>query len=359
MTSTKVKKSIDFTGKQIYVGMDIHKKSWTVTILTEQMEHKTFQQPPCPDSLVKYLEKFFPGANYHAVYEAGRFGFWISRQLKEKKVNCRVVNPADIPTTNKEDDNKRDSVDSRKLAKTLRAGLLDNICIPSRQRQEDRGLVRRRRKLRGDLTRIQNRIKSMLAYYGISIPPEYDNSHWSMKFINWLEELNLEYDSGQDSLDLLIEQFKQLRELVLKSTRCIRQLAKEERYKLRVEILTSVPGIGLITAMTFLTEIGSVDRFPRTSHLCSMIGIKPSTNSSGEKERVGHLTQRKNRYLSDMLIESAWVAVRKDPALLRYFEQLTTRMAKNKAIIRIVRKLINRIRYLLLNKQHYQIGIVA
>ena len=93
---------LDFEGQQIYVGMDVHKKSWSISIFTEEFEHKTFTPPPEVGTLVNYLKRNFPGASYKSVYEAGYSGFWIHDRLQEHGVQCLVVNPADVPTKDKE-----------------------------------------------------------------------------------------------------------------------------------------------------------------------------------------------------------------------------------------------------------------
>ena len=64
-------KTIDFTGQEIYAGIDVHRKSWKVTILNELSEHKTFNQPADTKVLVNYLRRNFPNANYQCAYEAG------------------------------------------------------------------------------------------------------------------------------------------------------------------------------------------------------------------------------------------------------------------------------------------------
>ena len=79
---------LSFQGQHIYVGIDTGKKSWTVTILTDQIEHKTFNQPPVPETLVGYLHKHFPEAHYTCAYEAGLFGFWIYEAFKKLGVDC-------------------------------------------------------------------------------------------------------------------------------------------------------------------------------------------------------------------------------------------------------------------------------
>ena len=86
---------VDFRGQEIYVGLDTGKKSWKVCILTEELEHKTFSQPPQPGMLVSYLRRNFPGAKYRCVYEAGYFGFWIHDALRQHGVDCVMTYPAD------------------------------------------------------------------------------------------------------------------------------------------------------------------------------------------------------------------------------------------------------------------------
>ena len=118
---------LDFSGQHIYVGMDVHKKSWSVSIYTEQFEHKTFTQPPEVGKLTNYLQRTFPGATYHAVYEAGFSGFWLHDHFREQGIDCMVVNPVDVPTKDKERAGKTDRVDCRKLARSLRNGDMKGI----------------------------------------------------------------------------------------------------------------------------------------------------------------------------------------------------------------------------------------
>jgi transposase len=183
---------LDFTGQSIYVGLDVHKKSWSVSIFSEQCEHKKFTQDPETDKLVHYLKRNFPGASYHAAYEAGFSGFWTHNQLRDQGVNCIVVHPADIPTTNKERTTKRDRTDCRKLARHLRNGDLQGIYVPSRPQLEDRSLVRTRQSMMKKQTRCKNQIKALLFYYGLYLSPEVVDSRWSGKFLRWLESLRME-----------------------------------------------------------------------------------------------------------------------------------------------------------------------
>jgi transposase len=111
--------------------------------------------------------------------------------------------------------------------------------------------------------------------------------------------------------------------------------------------------------MVLLTEIVDINRFKRLDHLASYVGLVPGEDSSGEQERNTGISRRRNACLRALLIECSWIAVRKDPSLLMSFNQLTKRMPKNRAIVRIARKLLNRIRYVLRNQEPYEIGVVA
>ena len=110
---------ISFKGQNIYVGIDVHLKSWSVTILSETSVLKKMSQGADPDALHRFLTSHYPEAEYYSVYEAGFCGFWIHDRLTELGVHNIVVNPADVPTMSSEKLRKTDAVDSRKLAVSL------------------------------------------------------------------------------------------------------------------------------------------------------------------------------------------------------------------------------------------------
>jgi transposase len=111
--------------------------------------------------------------------------------------------------------------------------------------------------------------------------------------------------------------------------------------------------------MLFLTELETIDRFGNNDHLCGLIGLVPSTASSGENDKVGDITPRGHHLLRSAIIESAWVAVRIDPALSKSFHDYCRRMEANQAIIRIAKKLLSRIRYVLKNKTMYEMSVIC
>ena len=352
---------LDFQGRDGFVGLDVAKKSWKVSIIVgPDQVHRTFTQPPQPEILAQYLRRNFPGAAYHCVYEAGFSGFWTHHSLTALGIDCVVVNPADVATTNKERQCKTDRIDAQKLARELSNGALRAIYVPGRKAQEDRSLVRVRANFVRKQTRTKNQIKALLEYYGLR-PKEATGSaerHWSKAYIRWLQEVPFCHPSGRAAMDVLLGELLSLRESIAHLTRQIRLLASQDLYRNRTELLCSVPGVSLLIAMTFLTEIVSIERFDGLDSLASFVGLVPGERSTGDRQVVTGITRRHNKVLRAMIVESAWVAIRHDPALMMAFMRLSSRMPKQCAIVRIARKLLNRMRTVLRSQTPYQLRTV-
>lgn len=351
---------LDFTGQKIYAGIDVHKMSWQVSIYSEELFHKTFNQPPKPEILYGYLTKHFPNGTYFSVYEAGFCGFWAHDELQSLGINNIVVNPADVPTTNKEKKRKTDKIDSHKLARQLRSGDLEAIYTHNRKVLEDRNLLRMRRTLVKDLTRNKNRVKADLYFFGIEIPEQFTKnpSYWSKRFIRWLEEQEEHQRwTGTASFRILIDQVKSLRAQLLEVNKKVRALSREDYYQKRVALLGSIYGVGLVTSMTILTEIDDIYRFANLERLRSYVGLTPTSHSSGDKDLHGEMINRGNKFVKAAIFESAWIAARLDPALHMNYVKFCKRMKSNKAIVRIACKLLDRVHYVLKNEVPYKSGI--
>ncbi len=353
-------KQLDYSGENIYVGLDTHLKNWKSTVLVGNTFFKTFSHDPDAGTLLKYLRKNFPGGNYFTAYEASFSGFGAHRELTKLGITNIVVNPADIPTTDKERKQKEDARDSRKIAEQLAASKLEGIHVPGIEREGDRSMVRFRKTLTKEIARNKCRAKSFLYYHGIGIPERFANkARWSKRFTVWLKELDLPTESSRATLTSIIDLVLFIRDKQYGTLKSIKALSRTERYREDVELLMGIPGIGLITAMVLLTELGDISRFKDLDGLCSYIGLVPMTNSSGEFDSVGHITKRQNKVLRSMIVESSWVAIRNDPALMLAYQKLVKRMRPTKAIIRISKKMVNRIRYVLKTRTPYVKAVVG
>jgi transposase len=347
---------IDFKDKMLFIGLDVHKKSWSVTIIVDGIEHRTFTQVPDPGTLSNYVHRLFPGASYYSAYEAGFCGYGIHRKLNSLGINNIVINAADIPTTQKDKLQKRDPVDSRKIARSLEKGSLHAIHVFDRELEELRTLNRTRFYLMRDLRRSKNRIKSFLQYYDEPLPSEFDNNQWSLSFVSWLKQVNMKTAAGQDAFSNLIESYEHHRKQLLELSRLVRQSIREYDKEL-YDLLKSISGIGPLTASALITELGDINRFNNIDQLGSYVGLVPRIRESGETTHTGGITFRCNAFLRTLIIESSWQAIRKDPAMMQYYHKHLVNNKGHKAIIKVARKLLNRIRYVMKNRQPYITGV--
>lgn len=348
-------KILSFKDQQIFIGIDVHKKSWQITIRCMEMELQTFSMNPSPKELADHLKNRFPDADYLSAYEAGFCGFWIYYELINLEIDTMVIHAADVPTTNKEKLNKTDKIDSRKIARCLENGSLRPLYIPGLEHQQLRSLNRLRFECSRHSTRLKNRIKGYLNYYGVHLSDQDAARHWSSAFIAELETLSSQPHAGSKYLRFTLDELKHQRCRLSQITRELRIFCRQSSHAATLYNLLSVPGVGFVTAMTLLTEVIDINRFKKLDHLCSFVGIVPTCNASGDKERTGGLTPRKNKYLKHLIIEAAWIAIRRDPELTHAFSLLIGRMSKTDAITRIAKKLLNRIRHVWKNQVSYKI----
>ncbi len=357
METTNLRQKVDFTGKNIVIGMDVHRTSWNMSLFLDKAFVRSFTQPPCIDSLEHLLKRDYPGANYLCGYESGFCGFWIQRELQRRNIPCRVLHAADIPQTAKQKLMKRDPVDSKKIGTALLSSEINSIYVPDEESERDRSLVRYRDRIQKDLTRCKNRIRSLLYQFGIDLPEKYKNG-WSNRLIQWLGETDQVKSSARIALNHMVEQMITHRRMLLTVNRDIRALQNSERYRQRMQWLLSIPGIGPLTAIILLVEIIDIHRFSSFRQLNSFVGLYPMEHSTGDDEHKGAITIRHNKHLRKIFVEDAWTAIRHDPALTLAFNQLTLRMTSKRAIVKIARKLVSRVRYVLMNETLYEKGIV-
>ena len=325
---------LDFVNQLFFIGIDVHLKQWKVTVRSAGVELKTFSMHPVPQELVQYLQSHYPGGTYHLVYEAGFCGFWIQRAFTDLGVQCIVIHPADIPSSGKEKAVKTDAVDSRKLARELENKSLKAIYVPNVASEQLRSLMRLRFRLVQQQTRLKNRIKGILRVSGIDIPAQHlANPRWSGAFLIWLKSVSLTTEAGRFTFANLLLQLEQTRKHLSNVLRQLRHEAASPQLSGVVDAVQSAPGIAFITSMTLITEIIDIERFARFEHLCSFVGLVPSLYSSGDTSYTRGMSFRHNQYLRPLLIEAAWMAVKKDPAMTLCFQELCHTMPKNLAIV--------------------------
>ena len=341
-------------GKAVFCGMDVHKNHWNLCFVCDGEIVQKIRVDVNFTRLQFLLQNYNRCRTIKFVYEAGFSGFWLYRSLVDSGYDCIITPPNKMQ--NSGDKVKTDKRDAQKLATYFAAGLLKSVYVPPKDIEGDRRVIRRRRQLSKMQSSAKNHIRSFLNLYGLTMP-SFIKRAWSLQYMSWLENLELEHPSEKFTFLQLIKGYRRIREDLLEVTRFIRSLARSNKYIKNFKLLTSVRGVGLITAMTFLLEIFDFRRFSNERKFSSYLGLTPSQFSTGDKVRLGHITRQGNAHLRHLLVESAWTVIRHDPFLQQKYDRIKARGTNGKkAIVGVARSLAIRLRRCLLDNSKYVIG---
>ncbi len=341
---------------KLFIGIDIHKRSWKVHCATDLSCGRTFSMSPDPECLREYVERHFPGHEVSTAYEAGCCGYSSHRSFESYGWRSLVVNPADIFRRGKERHTKTDRIDAQLIARELKDGRLECIEVPDRCREQLRSLFRRRNDLVKDMRQTKSYIKMQLLYYGIEVPEVYDNDHWSHGFRDWLDGLEFEYESGKEVLRSRMRTFRFIDREFRDVSTLLRRHTKAH-YKRDYMLLRSIPGIGPIVASGILSELGNLRRFNNIKQLAGYVGLAPGIYQSGDTVRHTGVSMRAHRLIRSYFIEASWQAIRTDPVMQGYYRKHQGKNVKS-VIVKVARKLLSRTLAVIKTGVPYEIGVV-
>jgi transposase len=339
--------------KQLFIGLDVHKKSWAVTLQEEKLVLKRFTMEADADILINYVSKHYPQHQVECCYESCCCGYHIYHSLAGAGWRVLVVNPGDIARGHKLASLKTDRVDSAHLCSELSAGRLRSIYVPTHEQEQYRSLFRRRNELVKSIRRTKCRIKSMLLYYGIVLPEKYDTITWSREMLRWLHDQHWSYAPATQAMYSRLAELQFLKAQFLHVSRELRAYARKN-YKQQYYLLRSIPGVGPLTAIGVLAEVGDIKRFKGIDQLSAYVGLVPALHSSGSRTYTKGLTHRSKSLLRSYLIEAAWVAAKKDPTLMQYYRERQG-CDHRKLIIKLAAKTLSRIYHVIKSGEPYRL----
>jgi transposase len=324
----------------IYVGMDIHRKRSQVALLDEggaQLANRNL--PNDPAELTALLGRLDPGTP--VAFEAAYGWGWLADLLEELGLEPHLVHPnrcKAIASARLKDD----KVDARTLAHLLRTDLLPEAWIAPQAVRDQRALLRHRVALVQVATSLRNRVHAVLADRGIRL----EQRLWSVAGRAWLASLALP-PVGRAIVDDCLALIDVLDPIVARLERDLRARAKPDP---RVEALMALPGVGWITAMTLVAEIGDITRFPSARKLCAWAGLTPQVRNSDRKVRHGHITKQGSAAVRWVLTEAAQRA-KTQPPFARFYAECVHRRGRQIATVAVARKLLAR-SFHVLNQVH-------
>lgn len=341
-----------YKDKNVFVGIDVHKRTYAVVSFVDGVVVKKWQTVASPEALARQLKDLYPYSKIRTAYEAGFSGFVLHRVLEQAGIHNLVVNPGSIEVSihNRVKTDKRDA---QKIASLLEAGRLKGIRIPTEQVEHQRLLTRTRVQLVEERTSIKNMIRMRGHQFGLIVPD--DRRIMSHQFVKELLE-----QAPSPEFSVTVNAYWRVWKSLDTEIKLLEaELRKQAQQDEREETYRSAPGIGPLSARILANELGNMSQFENERQLFSYTGLTPSEHSSGDAIRRGHITRQGNTRVRCVLCEAAWLAIRKDQSLKDFFDNLYPRAGKKKAIVAVARKLVGRIRAAFRQQKLYQIKPVG
>ena len=300
----------------IYVGIDVHKNSYTLCCLEPSMygEDKLFAQTTLdPDShlIEKYLDRIEENfllqhpdkdeVRFVCGYEAGCMGYTLYYQLRQKGITCHVMAPSSMPRYQKHRI-KTDRLDAEKIAKSLAYGTYSLVYIPSVQDDMVKQYIRMRDDHKKKFKMLKQEIQGLCLRNGQA----YDahKSYWTAAHLTWLSRLSLD-PILKETLQEYLSSYRQLSDKLDAFDRRIEEFAQLDAYREKVEQLRCFVGIKTYSAMTILVETSDFQRFRTAAHYAAYLGLVPGEHSSGDTQIRTSITKAGNTHIRRVLVEAA------------------------------------------------------
>lgn len=355
-------------GNYIIVGCDLHDENMVLRIARNRdlSEKRTFANSQTGRKrlieLLKKLSAAGGGAEVVLAYEASSQGFGLYDELTDAGFKCFVLAPTRIERSSKDKRHKDDDRDAIGILEILRGHLLAGnelpaIWIPDVETRDDRELVRTRLDIGDKTTILKTQIQTLLKRTKIGQLPK-EVKAWTIAFRSWLEGVaaNKEVlsNGARMTLGTLLRQLKMLEAERQTLDMSIAELAKTARHENTCKELCKIQGVGMLTAMVFLTEMGDLSRFANRHQIGAYLGLTPSSNESGENnDRKGHITRQGSRRVRKVLCQASWARIRTDKEEGMVYQRIAAKNKKRKkiAVVAIMRRLAVRMWHVALNEQ--------
>ncbi len=291
----------------LYVGMDVHKESYTVCSYSFDKDALEYRQELAPDykMVLKYMEQLRKrtGDDIEFVcgYEAGCLGYTLYHQLTSRGVKCVILAPSTMGITNT-GRIKNDKRDAGNIARCLAFHTYSEVHVPTADDEAVKEYIRMRDNQKKALKIVKQQILALVLRQGY----RYDlgKNYWTQKHIAWLRLVKL-VGVLQEALDEYLITFDYLRDKIERLDKRIEELADAERYQESVKKLSCLLGVKTHTALSVLVEVGDFKRFAKADRLAGYLGLVPGEDSSGSKQRHTGITKSGNSHVRRLLVEAA------------------------------------------------------
>jgi transposase len=323
----------------IMVGCDLHEATLHLKVAVGNGKARTLRvrnTGPARRAMIRALLKLsaqHAGAPVYFAYEACGQGFWLHDELTAAGIRCLVLAPTEMPRSRADRSQKNDERDAQRILDVLRAALLagsrlPSVWVPDQQTRDDRELVRLRLETAIKSSKVKTQIRMMLKRLN-----RQRGGDWGAKHLAVLKSLAASLPFGaRTALSSLLRQLQALQDELAELDRAVAELAASARYREAVEQLRQ-RGVGVLTILTVLVEIGDPGRFANRRQLGAYFGLVPSMHESGQQSDCkGHITRRGPAPVRRVLCQAVWAKLRVDAKLGKAYLRWSERNPHRKKV---------------------------
>lgn len=316
-----------------YLGIDVHKSECVACAVDDDGAiRREFRFRTSPAELTRRLEKY---AGSRVLLEASTESEWVARHLESLKLEVVVANPNyALMYAARQQKVKTDRADAQALAQACRLKLYKPAHRMTDEQRRARKQLATRALLVRHRTKTVNFVRAHLRLLGSPAPAcEVEQFVIKVRSLELPEEERILVERLMSVMEAIQQQIDALDEK-------IEELSEKDE---RVQRLVTVPGVGCITAAAFVALLWDVNRFRRAHQVEAYLGLVPSENSSGGKERKGRITKTGDTYVRTLLVQCAHTLMRRRTAanagLYDWAKQIQSRSSKQVAVVALARKL--------------------
>jgi transposase len=333
-----------------YAGIDLHRKYSHVTIMDKQgyIQSQQRYENSQAEIIPALLACKIP---VEAVVESTYGWYWLGDKLEEASIDYFLAHPQKVKAIAGKV--KTDERDSKILADLLRCNLLPMSYIPTKDERSIKEILRFRFKLVEQHANVKRRLRDILAKQNLTCSV---SDITSPKAKTWFSKQEFKFPYATE-IETLLVQSDQLKDHIKKYDQ---EISSQVEINDSAKLLMTIPGVGKVIALTLVTEIGNIQRFPNPRALASYAGLVPKVSSSGGKTHLGSITRHGNRYIRWALAEAVTHTIKKDRTYKDFYEKLVEKKkVKGKAKVATMNKLLRAIHAMLTKKIPFETNITG
>jgi len=335
-----------------YAGLDISMKETVICIVNDKGEfvHKGRSKTD-PEKIAMHLKK--TNFNLEKIgIESGSLSHWLVNELRSQDLPAICIDARKMAAFLSVRINKTDDNDAQGIAEAMRCNLYKEVSQKSQQAVETATLMRCRRTLVQQKVQLSNGVRGFLKTYGVRLGACGEKEFPEKVRKAFPEILTI----ARTGIEGLLNSYEKLCEEIKKLDRKIEELAKNDE---DVKRLMTIPGVGLITAMSFKTEIDDPKKFNKSRDVGAYLGMTPRQYSSGETKRQGHISKCGSAEVRSLLTEAGLVCItrsKKWSKLKAWGLKIMRKHGAKKAAVAVGRKLSVIMHRMLIEKKDFIYG---